>query len=462
MAKAISNGRLFQSHTERPFDKELISYLRNSRYDYREYAHLIGPHAYHLDAKKFKIINQYPPGTGLLLSIFPFDKRQIVFPVVNAFILIFCMLIAFKIKNSEISFYDLNLLVLIALIFFNTFALKDNFFWVNSIGPTYGILLAAGYLLDKKPGLSILFLGLSTIFRIANAILFIPFFIIYALKEGLSKFSLKDVLLKPGRASFLFLGGGLWFYLVYVWILLGNPFASTYSYIDQAYTFQIKNIFGNAAFYFSFQNKWFLLHISILFLIVVMRVFWKIPGKWIFISLGLAVFNYVFYLLHEVKIFYYPFASSIVILGILLCQFEEKTKKKEFSKIINIIGILAMLLSLNSSIREFPRQSLRKNFYDKVKIYTDRFSAYDVIWAELRSGTIEYTTGKASFRYQWGPQNVRDDVMRWLKSHGYRQAVWVSDLDMTIQENIEKDLLGVPLEYKVITSHEFGKLIEIR
>ncbi len=459
MAKAVSNGRLFENHAERPFAAELILYLKNSRYGYKDYSHLIAPHAYHLDAGKKKIINQYPPGTGLLLSLLPWDSRKVLAPALYAFLLALFLLIAFKIGNGQITFFHLNFLAVAAYFFYDVSPLKGQFSYISSVAPTYGILLAAGYLLEVRPALSILLLGLASVFRIANAIFLIPFLILYAGMPRRTPGVWNSVWRKTAKAVVLFLAGGFWIYVAYVWILLGNPLSSTYSYFDRAAS--LKNIFHNMSFYFFKQNQWFILHIILLILIVIMSAFWKRSRKWVGAALAIAGLNYVYLLIHTVTIDYYPYASSILLLGILLFQLEQRIKLTNIAKAISVIGTLILGASIIFLLTKFSKQDFKASLQNQLKEYRDCFSGYDVVWAELRSGTIEYATGKASFRYLWGPDKVRADVIRWLKSHHYKQAIWVSDMDVSSQARVEEFLKSVPEPYVVKASPEFGKIIEI-
>ena len=87
MAEAIENGKLLESHTYRPFIKDLTNHLNGLGFAKEDYAWVIVSHAYHLDASSNKIINQYPVGTSALMSLFPKELRQYFFPVVIALLI---------------------------------------------------------------------------------------------------------------------------------------------------------------------------------------------------------------------------------------------------------------------------------------------------------------------------------------------------------------------------------------
>jgi hypothetical protein len=466
MAKAVSQGTLFKNHAHRPFDKDLLAYLKQSSHRFESSAHLICPPAYRLDTKRVKIINQYPPGTGILLSPLPFDSRKIAFPAIVALLLVLFLFLAFKTKTGEITFFNINVIAVIAfLVFMASYFPQgfDNFSIVNSYAPTFGMLLAAGYLLDKRPGMSIALLGMSTIFRIANVIIFVPFLFVYV-GRGLNIggcFS-KETIVRTVKAIALLLVGGLGLYFLYVWVLLGNPLSPTYSEVDQGFAL-FKEIPGNISYYFGFFNRWFVFHIVVIGLMVCMGIMKKMPVRWIIISTAIALFNYCFYFIHRVRIEYYPYASGIIIAGILLQYAEEYIQTTKFRTMINYAGVLIFCAAVVCSIVWFPRQNSHQLFDDQIQAYNDCFSMYDVVWAENRGGTVEYATGKADFRMVWGPEDTRKEILSWLHEHGYRQALWMSEFGSeAFQTIVKKELKDIPLDYTVKASPAFGTIFEIQ
>jgi hypothetical protein len=471
MAKAVSRGNLFKNHTERPFDSALIGHLRRSPYPYESYAYLICSHAHFIHWKGWKIINQYPPGTGVMLAMVPFEVRKQAFPAIAALLLVLFTAFAFRAGSGRLSLFHMNLLAVIALlVFFSSFIPHglNSFNEVNSYAPTFGMLLAAGYLLDKKPGLSIVFLGMSTVFRIPNAILFLPFLFAYVgtgfrVREYFSK----RAMVKTSRAAALLLAGGLGLYFMYVWILLGNPFVPTYSYVDQRFA-SVKEIAGNIAYYCSPVNRWFLVHVAVLGLIAVMGILKKIPARLVCFSMLTAAFNYCFYFVHRVPEEYYVYASGVIAAGILLGGLEASLRHSKYRRVIDIAGILAVLAAAGFTVFRFPRLDMQQQLEARIKPYSECFSGFDVVWAELRGGTVEYATGKAGFRFEWGPAAVRRDVLSWLHAHGYRQAIWVSDLEKSRAQlnlrdtvNVEAELKSIPLDYRVKECPELGTVIEV-
>lgn len=468
MAKAVANGRLFLEHCERPFDKGLLAHLQKLSFPV-DSLHFICPHAYWL-YKTFKVVNQYPPGTGIVLSVLPFKERSTAAPAIFALLLMLSLCFAFVMKSGGISFLQINIMAFVAFFAFVTGAFPlsfPNYNTVNSCAPSFGILIAAGYLLEKKPGVSIALLGTSVIFRIANVILFIPLLILYLWRGWkIADYFSWSTCSKALRATVFFLAGGAGFYLLYMWILLGNPFSQTYpdEYVKLGLV-SLRNIISNISYFFDPGNRWFMFHLFILTMIVLLKIYHEIPTKWAVFSLAIIIYNYTFFIGHWFAAEYYPYASGMICAGILL-NFSEKyaIKTSEFHRLISITGISIILSAIIFSIFNLPRTNASHVINKRIQSYRNCFSSYDVVWAETRSGTIEYATDKAGFRYQWGSSNAKKDVLLWLSSNGYKQAIWVDDLEKSYLDtvDVEKDLQNIRIGYTKKTCPDFGTIIELK
>jgi hypothetical protein len=473
MAKAVSEGRLFKNHADRPFDGGLLEYLKKSHLDYGSYEYMVTPHAYYLH-KNHKIIILYPPGTGIVLSALPFEARKTAAPALFALMLVLFMLLAFKTEMGGLSFFAMNMTVVCAFAAFMSDFFPHgfgNYNWVNSQAPTFGMLLAAGYLLRRKPGLSIALVGMSVLFRVINVILFVPFLLVYLWRGfRISEYLSKETIVRTVKAISFFLAGGLGFYFLYVWKLLGNPFLPTYSedFLKKSIISPLNEIPGNFAFHVNVHNTWFLFHVLVFVLMACMWLFRKMPAKWIAVALLITAFNYGYFLIHRIlgpTEGRYVYASGIIIAGILLrFAVEYLHGTARLQRITNCTGVLLVLAAVIFSAFRFPRQDMHKLFYDQIHAYNECFSGYDVVWAELRSGTVEYATGKAGFRYQWGPKETRKAVLSWLRDHGYRQAIWVSDLDKTFRDTVDvgAELRSIPVDYTIKNCPDIGTVVEVR
>ena len=460
-AKAVSSNTLFRDHVHRPFLEGLRNHLKANRDDFVSPMNILSPYAYHYDEPSGKIVNQYPPGTGLLLSIFPFDRRASLSPPVSVIILMSMLLLAFYIDSRSISLPDISISVITAAIFYFAPVFTQQYHYVNSLTPTFGILLAAGYLLAANSRAAFLLLGFSVLFRISNIIMFLPLL--------LAHFYARDIRTpqKAGRelsgTLLYFFAGGFGFLLLYNMALLERVALSAYSSSDLSHNLKI---FDNMVFYLSLRQPWFMLHIILLSLVTFNTFILKIPKKWLIFSLLLTAYNYSFYFIHDVVIHYYPHASALLIMGILIYQYRRKFNTSGLRYYLLIPGIILLLLPLNTLLKcLIPTWKIHpKVVREEHRAYADCFSEYDIVWADLYSGTIEYAASIPSFRYANSTKDARQDIMQWLDAAGYKQAIWKTDLEKShiTGEYILQDLSESGLEHKYRIHPDFGEILEIR
>jgi len=481
-ARSISEGSFLKDPTKRPFDPQLTDYLK-SKYLLREYSHMINPHAYHINKYTLSKINQYPVGLGLLLSIIPIQDRTFFYPPICAFLLIFFILAGFMLASGKITLFDMSL-VIIVLGFMRAGPFQYSFSYIFSMTVTYGILIAAGYLFNKKPGISIVLIGLASIFRLSNIMLFVPCLIVYFLQssdtDGARPSGVLEAVNKSAgklfTAVFLFLLGYSINFL-YTWVLLGSPFRSTYTLSVMQLT-RPEQIAKNFNFYIFDRNNWFFTQLVFVWLILLLSFKdMKSLIKWFFVALFILFFNYLLVIYHRTIMWYYPYASAMLLIGILIALFKENFDIERlgpyFRKVpmdaASLIGgapknhgipsrsffvpavricvyLYAIVTILYFYARiDLPRVDRKEWFLSQTRPYRECLSQYDVVWAEFYTGTIEYTTSRSAFRYNWGSSKVRMDIMVWLSSHGYRQAV-IAEKRITSAHDLKKELdeTGIP------------------
>jgi hypothetical protein len=456
MAKAISNGRLLSDHTRRPFHKELVAFLKQSDIPYGEYAWMIAPHAYHVEKNTEKVINQYPPGTSLILSFIPIEYRYVAFPALCAFFLVVCMLMMFHWGTiSGLRWVHLGIVVITSAVIFRMPPYRGLFAGITSTAPTFGFLIAAGFLLRSHPRWATFFLGLSINFRVANAVLFVPMMIIVCLDYLKKKPFVFMQLVKAGWQHSLLFVSGASFYIVYAWLLLGSPLRPTYSTIDQAVA-ATNEFQALTRYYLTTSSPWFISHLLLTFLIVAIGFLKRQKLYEIFVFLLIPIVNYMFYLTHQIKIDYYPYATSVLLLGILIKLVEAPPRwmRQLVYTAMSVIALLAVVYF------HWPQVDVRTQFFAEVAPYKQTFQPYDVVWEDMRSGTVEYAANTAGFRFLWGPPKVRYAIMKFLQQHGYKQAVWpqpplpaVADIETALKKNA--------IEYRTIKNTPKGTIIEI-
>lgn len=460
LADGFGEGRALGSHTARPFDPALVSFLRNEGFDVDDYSFLVAPHAYHWDADAGMVVNQYPPATSYLLSWFPKSHRYAVFPGLCALLLVVPLLVVMWRRGS-----DSNRLFHLAIVFLAALAcmfvpkIGYGFEHVNSFGPTYGILIAAGFALRRHPGLALALLGTSTLFRAANVVLAAPllaWFVMHAKAEEGTPWNVKSAARASLRGGTLFGLGGFFGLLIYNWILLGSPLRTTYSQRDLDWTFA--GIGRNFDYYFHSQAGSMWVHAVVLGLLVVAALGDRKLMRWALVALALCGFNYGFFLFHRVQIWCYPYATSLLALGMLLHVLDAHPKLELMRRQITVAAGLCLVCLL--PLVRVPTLFTSERFADQVRVHDETLAEFDVVWAGIKSGTAEYTTHTAGFRYFWGPLETRIEVIRWLEKNGYSQAIWVDAPDFD-RQTVVADLEAHDIEF-VEKRTRLGPLLVIR
>jgi hypothetical protein len=461
LADAIAEGKTFTQHTERPFLPGLIADLQQKGYAYREYAWIIAPHAYHLEPGQTKVINQYPPGTSLLMAGFPKAWRQFYFPVVVLFLLygMGLLLLHFTRRSPLESTVLTGLLLLLVLFAMTSSPLLKELTAVNAVAPTLAFLVLGGMLLPSHSLVGILLIAASINFRLANTLLLPPLVVYYAF-EGEWKWTNWPRWLKRGTtAALLATIVGLLLYLLYAYQLLGNPLASTYSEIDQL-SATGKMFMENAAYYFDASQMWFVLNVLLTLLLCFMWKKKKLKGPLLILMLSMLLLVYAYFITHSAKTPYYPYAPALIMLGLLfdrLAVLPFWNMKR--ARAISLVGVASLLLLLTSRFATF-QQARTVEPLQETHMLQECFNDVDVVWGELKTGTIEYATGIPTMRYFWGRDALRADIMHFLHKTGLRQVIYFEELNMPLA-NLKTFLDRYSLPATVLQTHQCGALIVI-
>jgi len=460
LAKAVNERELFDNHAERPFLPQLLPHLKNTFSAERQYQFMIAPHCYHLSPANGVIINQYPPGLGLMLSILPEHMRQILFPVVCFFLIWLAWAICWWLSGNRDWVLCSATFLILSTVYYFLDPVSREFHHVHSVVVTYGLLLAAGWLLPGRPGLAIVFLGAASLFRFPTIIFLVPLYLVFLSKDGESSFTSQMFMQKSIKTALYFLMGGFGVYLIYVWILLGNPFLPTYSVIDQQ-SADFNRVLSNIYFYFVDNPGWLYVNLLSLFLLTVVATIRKAKSWWLF-GLLLFLYNYGFFITHHVQIHYYPYATAFLIAGLalsLLLEDNINPKIRLFLIVSSALIAVSIMTSINLAGTQY--NSNLPQYYKQISAYQKAFGKFDIVWAEERSGTVEYATNRAGFRYNWGPDNARSEIIKFLQANGYSQLIWASDPGMPEKEIILNFLKQNKIPFNRWESADMGQGITI-
>lgn len=453
LAEAIRSGKAFDNHAERSFLTDLITDLERNGFTYEEYGWILAPHAYHCQPDKALITNQYPPGTSFLLSAFPLEDRQPAFPALV--VLLFCLLPLVALYLLDPRALTAGHVLLVALLVFSLASVPflTEYARINSVAPTWGILLASGILLVRKPGWALALIATSCLFRVSNGWLFIPVGLVYIAHHW--KASWGKRILRGWGAFVLVLVGGLGILMWYQYALLGDPLATTYSVRDQTWV-SGTGIFNNLYFYVVEEPGWLWVHVVGILGLILLKWRNHLSSKHILGWLGLIAFNYSFFLAHKVTVPYYPYASAMLLWGALIyytsaIRIPLKAERYAWLFLVGLaIGLLVTSIDTDTKAQQLTEQRSLEACLTET----------DVVWAELRSGTVEYASGKAGLRFIWGERPVRDFIIHWFFTHGIDQTFWVSDLPGH-ETDIRQTFVRLNLPYRLRNCPEWGTFVHV-
>lgn len=456
LAKAIDEHRVFSDHTQRPWLSGLLDTLRRSGITENEISYMVAPHAYHLIPETSKIINQYPPGTSAFLSIFSFDTRKQLFPFLGVLVL---MLIPFFVIRGE----SQNRITLFHVLFpFFVFIMlvvppfTKEFARINSLVFTFGFLLAAGMLIKKNPYTACFLIAMTVNFRVVNAFMLLPCIFFLPFSNPFNPQAIAGNFKIVVRFGLLILMAMLPLFF-YNYLLLHTPFATTYSVIDTAFT-SGNLTFDNIRFYFDLTQGWLIFHLILITFITLLlirhKLRWMEWMKW----MAFPLLNYVFFIFHAVRIDYYPYASSMILSGCLFVWLSEYGLEGKSRKVGIFLMIGFGVFIFTSGLMRYLKRE-HQSFAQAQEKYASLCS-YQIVWADLFSGTSEYVCGNSGFRYGTTSPRARILAIQYLKSQGYTQAILIND--NTVKEKIIlQELQQATIQFSIESNPGIGKIIRI-
>jgi len=452
LARTIDEGTI----SNRPFLNELLDTLRKEGITEPEINWMVTPHAYHILPGTNTVINQYPPGTSWLLSLFPFEWRNLLFPLLTMLLLI--VVPVFVSRNQLFSQWNYFDLIFPAFLFLVTVStpFTTEMARVNSLAVTFGLLVAAGMTLRNKPLLSCFLIALTVNFRIANVLMVMPvlcFLPFISLKTVYGRKQNVMLLLKFGCLTIL----AVLPLLIYNYQLLGNPIASTYSVIDTAVN-ESGNFLHNLVYYLSPEHHWLRVHAVVLVCLIICCLIAKM--KWVDLAktISFPLLNYLFFGWHSVTMDYYPYASAMIMTGmvfgvILTIKFPEK-----FRMAAPVTGVLIAVIVLIAGYNKYKKKE--HITFEEAKAKYAVLCKYDVVWCDLFSGTTEYVCHNNGFRFATSTLRARKITLQYLSNHSYSQVIIQSDVPMEASV-IDSEIQGSGLEYIRVFDKNLGALIVI-
>lgn len=243
--------------------------------------------------------------------------------------------------------------------------------------------------------------------------------------------------------------------IIYNYLLTGNVISTTYSSVDTA-TVLNNTIFDHIRFYFSFNQKWFVFHLICLIGLVLLKFFHLINTRQLFILISFPVVNYAFYIIHSMTMDYYPYASAMILFGGILGAVNTIEIKNKLVLPVKVSIAATVLIILISGISRYLKKE-HVNLEAARQKYVE-LCDFDIVWADLYSGTTEYVCNNNGFRFGTTTPRARKKAIQFLYKRHYKQAILLND--NTVSEKlILEELKATDLPYKITQSNELGKIL---
>jgi hypothetical protein len=396
---------------------------------------MVGPQCHNYKAQTDRVILQYPPLTGLLLSLFPEGvQTRMVLALVGVIIVAFLACAAI---NARIWTVPLLAAALGAFLFFGL----KRYGWSFSIVGSTSLLMIAGYLtvvISNSPGQRKyptaefalgLVLGLSVGFRIADLLLMSGF----AVALGI------DLVRRPGWRTggsvLAMLAGfipGVSPVLIANVINAGNPLASTYGAADSTpVNWTTETMWAGLSYYF-IQNPaagGYLIAAAVLVaaagVLSVVRRRPDLARSTAIAALSLSA-TLAFMVMHGVRMSYYlfpaaAFGAAIAIFCLIACE-NGRAGDRAGTGLAPVTKVIA-LGAVTAAAAVVPRL-LELPVYRPPET-TVSFSPRAIVWADLLSGTMHYYLHRQGSAIVFAPESLQNAVIAAVANDGRSQFLVV-------------------------------------
>lgn len=411
----------------------LVDVAKTITADSRRWSEAVAPHCHHYNAAVDRVILEYPPGTGLILSIFP-ENVSLAFAFIIGMSLVGAVFVGVLAARAPNAWSLAAALACYALILV-TVVHQPRRFNSASVPISIALIPLCAWLAlvafppagrRANPSLALLLglaAGLLGATRLANS---------FPLAGLVCTIGVNRQLWRPAiirqsiAALFAAIGGfavtGLALILTADWINAGSPFATTYSPIDA--TSPVLNLFGENFLYYlttGFAAPAALAALAAL--IVSGALLWRFPSsrRGYGASVGALVcylLSLVYFCTHEVRIPYYMLPASVMALCLLVFEMLEaqpRDKDREAS-ILRSAGFVAPLL-----IFAIVRCALVSPRAHKAVLPDEVRAPELIVWADRTNGTSFYYQNKYAAKINFADPCLQDRLVREVSARGRTQ-----------------------------------------
>ena len=424
----------------------LIDWGKNTSIKYKDWYQMVAPHAHHFREDSEKVILQYPPGTGWLLSKFQENKSRKGLWILSFSLISSLFLSRINISNNSLTNIFLSLSCLGSLYVTNTFSTRSD-----SIAPSCAIAILIASLtirsinyLNKNLRIPLfeillisLLLGFSLSIRPGNALFIVSPLSIYIVA---SKLKIKE-LIRPSLLSFLVFFASIKPLLQANKINTGSFFSSTYSSIDT--TFDISSFLLNLSLKNESMEDSIRVILVLLFSIIFSYRAWiQKENNSFFISRRiLLLFSWIFMLL----MIFLMALKPVFNLYYLAPQLVMTTSISSMSILIKQSSITSNFFSIDR-LRRFTIASSIIIFilgyvsiqpvFNQPLSYLNKLPQNSIVWADTVGSELFYYHNINTAKLNFGSKDAQAELVEYLSKNGINQFV----LDDANQINEFKDV----------------------
>ncbi len=434
---------------------KLISWAKTTSLKYKDWYQMIAPHAHHFREDSQKVILQYPPGTGWLLSQFQENKGRKGLWILSFSLISSLFLSRLNISSNSFTNLSISLSCLGSLYITNTFSTRSD-----SIAPSCVIAILMTSLavrsinyLNKNfriPVLEIILIsllfGFSLSIRPGNLLFLVIPISVYLVSFKLQvKYMIRSIILSS--SSFFV---SLQPLLLANKINTGSFLSSTYSSIDT--TFNFSSFFSNLLL----KNESIDDSIRFILVLIISLIFsyrawvYKDDSKfltsrkififcsWIFMMLMIIlmslkpVFN-LYYLAPQLVL-----TTSISSMSILI----SRSSRTSTSFSIDRLRILAIISSI--IIFVFGYLFIKPAFSEPLT-YLNKLPKNSIVWADGVGSELFYYHNINTAKLNFGSEDAQKELVKYLSNNSINQFVLddanqINDFNLVSSGSLEEYL----------------------
>ncbi len=398
------------------------------------WSEMIAPHCHHYKPVNQKIILQYPPGTGFVLSLLPSGRELETLSLLLILSLVFWWGVL-NLRQRRVAVFVISTASLILLL---ATAVQ---FQVPSYSVPLTILMLAWvamlvfelrYVLTIKnlilSGLIGLLVGVLLAVRIASIIVLpaIAAIIFFKIIEAIEQKKFSSAVLITGVSSF---ACALLPLLIANWVNAGSPFESTYNDYDKKISVgNIELLFNNLRYYL-IENRvaaLSILALSALALVLITATTKSSSGYRIALALVLVfVADLLFLSMKMVAIDYYflPTAAFSLYVGLLLYSGSNAAQTKSpNAPLQNIVLVFASILL---AFGAYKFQTTSKVAIDLVAP-SEILRSDSIVYADDSGGALSHYKKKYTAKVDFGNYCMREQLITRVQAAG-RTQYFVND-----------------------------------